>query len=153
MEVLLFRHGPAGDKDAWTRPDSERPLTSDGARKTERAADGLASIVSSLDLIASSPLVRAAQTADILARRFPKARRAQWDELKPGSDPTALRERLAGRRRIALVGHEPHLSEAAAYLLGGEPRMDLKKAGAALLDLEERKLLWLLKPSQLRGLR
>lgn len=163
MELLFFRHGPAGDKAAWARkgrPDEERPLTRDGADKTRKAADGLASLVASLDLIVSSPLARAVQTADRLAKAFPKARRLVLDELAPGSVPKALFERLRGldAARLALVGHEPHMSSAIAAALGASGlALELKKAGACLVDWDPAKgrgrLLWLLRPSQLRDLR
>ncbi len=163
MELLIFRHGPAGDKDAWKakgKPDSQRPLTADGRDKTAKAAKGLASLLPTLDAIVSSPFARALQTADLLAERFPKAERRELAELAQEEPPSAVIGRLkelARFERAALVGHEPQLSALIAELIGGGA-LELKKAGAALLELEKPaagggKLLWLLQPSQLRALR
>src|SRR5256885_2326002 len=119
MELLIFRHGPAGDKDEWKKtgkPDGERPLTEEGKDKTDKAAAGLAALVEELDYIASSPLKRAVQSADALARRYKKARRVTLKELEPGGDPEPAIKALASHAsddRIAFVGHEPHLSELA----------------------------------------
>ncbi|MDE2038957.1 MAG: histidine phosphatase family protein [Elusimicrobia bacterium] len=85
MELLLMRHGPAGDSRRWLargRADAERPLTETGRRKTRRAAEGLARLLPRLDLIASSPLLRARQTADALARLHGEATRSQWAQLR-----------------------------------------------------------------------
>lgn len=165
MELLIFRHGPAGDKDEWKKtgkPDDERPLTDEGKDKTEKAAEGLAALVEELDYIASSPLKRAVQSADALAKRFKKAKRVVLKELEPSGDPEPAIKALASHAsddRIAFVGHEPHLSELATTLIGAEgARLELKKAGACLLRVDTpqpggAELLWLLTPSQLRALR
>src|SRR4051794_27793447 len=117
MELLIFRHGPAGDRDEWKKtgkPDDLRPLTPDGKDKTDKAAAGLAALVDDLDYIASSPLKRAVQSADALSKRFKKAKRITLKELEPGPDPEPAIKALASHAegdRIAFVGHEPHLSE------------------------------------------
>lgn len=166
MEILLFRHGPAGDKAKWALrglPDFERPLTADGAKKTAKAAAGLRTLVRSLDFVAWSPLVRAAQTAACLKKEFRRAKCVEHPLLKPSAQPAAMIAALATHgpdERIALVGHEPHLSTLACLLLGAKPgALELKKAGALLLAVEGKpqaggaRLLWLLTPSQLRALR
>lgn len=165
MELLIFRHGPAGDKAAWKakgRPDSERPLTAEGEEKTAKAAAGLEKLLGSLDVIAQSPLVRAKQTADLLAEAFPKAKRFELEELSPEEPARSViraLEKFSGKARVALVGHEPQHGALIAELIGdGSASLELKKAGAALLEVEElaaggAKLLWLLQPSQLRALR
>ncbi len=162
--MLVFRHGPAGDKKDWIaegRDDAARPLTSDGRDKTRKAAAGLARIVDGLDVIAASPLKRAAQTADELAPFFKRAKRVTLRELEPETDPAkaAAKTLSLGGKRIAVVGHEPQLSGLIGVLLG-RPQLpvDLKKAGACLIELSEArpgagKLEWLLTPKQLRGLR
>lgn len=165
MEILLFRHGPAGDKEAWKKAgkdDAERPLTADGEDKTAKAAAGLKELVDGLDLVVESPLLRSHQSAEALARRFKKAQRAVWEELAPGAEPARVLETLATLsklERVALVGHEPHLSRLAGLLIGAPgAKLELKKAGACLLDAPRpapgaARLLWLLQPSQLRALR
>lgn len=165
MELLIFRHGPAGDPKAWKkkgRPDEERPLTPAGKAKTGKAAAGLAALVDGLDFVASSPLRRAVQTADALAKKFKRAERLSLEALEPGADPDDAIAALASHAdgdRVAFVGHEPHLSALVGALIGAEgARLDLKKAGACLLDVGKPKrggatLRWLLTPSQLRALR
>jgi phosphohistidine phosphatase SixA len=66
MELLIVRHGPAGDRESWHatgRPDTERPLTKDGRRKARAAAAALAHVIDGVELVATSSWTRAAQTA------------------------------------------------------------------------------------------
>lgn len=140
MLLALVRHGPAGDRAAWAaegRPDAERPLTEDGRRKTRRAMKGLCVLLRTVHLVAASPLLRARQTADILHKRFPRARRAERAELMPSAGPREAARWLGTLKSgtVAVVGHEPHLSALAALLLAGrrEPFTLLKKAGVALI--------------------
>ena len=68
MELLIVRHGPAWDKEAWkaTRKDDRlRPLSPEGRQKMRKNAKGLVTLVSELDEIIASPLTRARQTASI----------------------------------------------------------------------------------------
>ena len=157
MLLLLWRHGPAGDAARWTQSggdDADRPLTDEGRVKTRRAAAGLARLVESLDVVASSPLVRARETARLAADLFPKARRAVRADLVPSADPRRAALWLKGLKAgaVAVVGHEPHLSKLAAELLASAPVFELKKGGAALLDLKAKRLLALLPPKLLRRL-
>ena len=166
MKLLIIRHGPAGDSDAWAgegRDDRLRPLTPEGKKEMREAVAGLARLVSKIDLLASSPLVRALQTAEIVAAQY-QARVVTLDSLAPDRDSEEVVQWLRERRSIptiALVGHEPHLSTLVGYLLAGKQVsfLDLKKGGACLLDLGETPtpghgiLKWLLRPRELRRLR
>jgi len=161
MELLIVRHGPAGERAAWRaadRPDSERPLTKEGRAKTRKAARGLAELAGAVPLVATSPWTRAAQTAEIVAAAF-GAKAVAVDALipdRPLEDALAwLKTRR--ERRVALVGHEPHLSLLASWLLTGRERsvLALKKSAAVLLDLRSiepgaARLLWSLPPRALR---
>ncbi|MFI5350136.1 MAG: SixA phosphatase family protein [Elusimicrobiota bacterium] len=166
MELLIVRHGPAGnaaEKDAWRRagrPDSTRPLTNDGRRRTRAAAAGLARVVSDFGLVATSPYARAAQTAKLVAKAL-RADLVECAALIPGRP---LEEALAWLRsrdedKIALVGHEPHLSRFACFLMTGRDGafLSLKKPQALLLELGavvpgRARLIWSLPPRQLRAL-
>lgn len=162
MELLVFRHGLAGEKEDWAktgRPDSERPLTSEGRRKTEEAAEGAAGLFEG-DLVLTSPWTRAAQTAERLAEQL-GCPHAECEELLPTAPFEKLAERLNGlkEQRVALVGHEPHLSRFVSWLLGVEGRsiVSLKKAQACLLELKRagpgRAVLhWSIPPKSLRRL-
>jgi phosphohistidine phosphatase len=166
LELLIVRHGPAGDaaeKAAWKRsgrPDSERPLTKDGRRRTRAAAAGLARLADGFKLVATSPWTRASQTAGLVAKAL-GADLVECPSLVPGS---ALEDALAWLRtrrekRIALVGHDPHLSRLASWLMTGRDHavLRLKKPQALLLQLEDLEagdgeLIWSLPPRSLRAL-
>lgn len=160
MLLVLFRHGPAGDSTAWSKAgkdDSARPLTPKGREKTRAAAEGLARVVKKLDQIVTSPLARARQTADILAKAYPRApKRQESGSLAPSSEPGAAARWVSSlkERAVAVVGHEPHLSLLATLLLKGRaPRLlALKKAGAAVIDLKAKRLVALYPPKVLRRL-
>ncbi len=119
--IYLVRHGVAEDFSSSGR-DFDRRLTAEGHDKMARAAEGLAALNVGVDLLVSSPLVRARETADDLAVAFPAARREVWDELACGVDDFALTARLeevAPSESIMLVGHEPDIGELLAYWLTG----------------------------------
>jgi phosphohistidine phosphatase len=165
VKLLVVRHAPAGDKIEFAasgRPDAERPLTDEGRRKMRAAAAGLRRLVERLDAIASSPLARAAQTAQILASGYDGAAVETVAALAPGSPPSALvpwLERQSAASTVAVVGHEPHLSQLVSWLLAGSPRalLEMSKGGACLLELERPgrrggTLCWLVEARTLRRL-
>jgi phosphohistidine phosphatase len=127
-------------------PDARRYLTADGRsffRKTARIMrdQGIAP-----DLILTSPLLRAVQTADILAERLKyKGPLVVADELEPGFDLPGLERLLAKHgdaREVCLVGHEPDLSDLVAMLLGLPHGCRLRKGTALSVDAD---------PAELRG--
>jgi len=142
MKLLLIRHGPAGDPEAWEREgrdDRLRPLTPDGKNDMRQAAAGLATLVRHIDALVTSPLVRAVQTAEIVADEY-DSKVVTSDALEPDRDPEEalkwLRDQgLSGT--VGLVGHEPHLSSLVGYLLAGKriSFIELKKGGACLLEV------------------
>ena len=170
MQVVLFRHGIAEDREAFAAsgsPDSERPLTAKGVGRTHRAAAGLLSLLSDPVVIAASPYLRARQTGDVVARAFEDAGRAPeqdiLDALKPGGDPGEICRWLANRSgydTAVLVGHEPELSGLMDWFTCGRPEgfAQFKKAGACLLEFASRparrggELLWHMPPAVLRRL-
>lgn len=164
--VLLVRHAEAQDRElaaAAGTADPHRALTPKGRKRMARIAPALAALVPDLALIASSPLLRAVQTAELLAAEYPGRHVAQTETLAPGGDPGAVLRFLASQARqasCALVGHEPDLGHFASWALGGSDRsfIPFKKAGAALLSFPgnfepgSAELLWLLAPSHLKRL-
>lgn len=162
MELLVVRHGLAADKAEWAesgRSDSKRPLTAEGRSKTAEAAEGLASLMR-VELIATSPWTRAKQTALLLSGEL-DAPIAVCPALVPSRPFEELAVWLAARKedKVALVGHEPHLSRFVSWLLTGDarPLLSLKKAQACLLELSEpapgkASLAWSLPPRALRRL-
>ena len=172
MKLLVIRHAIAEDRDRVARKhggdadDSLRPLTSAGRRKMRGVARGLRRLVPRVDLLASSPLTRATQTADVVAAAYRLRKRAEVAQLAPDKPVTALlkwlQEQDAERPdgTVALVGHEPQLGVFVSWMLTGlqESFVQFKKGGACLLQCKtdvkpgRATLLWLLKPSQLRAL-
>ncbi len=163
MELLIIRHGPAGERADWRltgRPDSERPLTKDGRRKARAASRGLRELVDGVDLVVSSPWTRAAQTAELAAEAL-GAKVVTLDALVPDHPYAETLAWLKTRKekRIALVGHEPHLSGLASWMMTGQTRpvLSLKKCQALLLKLKKTQagsgmLTWSVLPRQLRAL-
>jgi phosphohistidine phosphatase len=138
----VIRHGPAGDPEAWKeegRDDRLRPLSPDGKKDMRQAASGLATLQPKVDTVATSPLVRAVQTAEIIASEY-DCEVVTVDALVPEADPAKTLEWIGTQRAergVALVGHEPHLSGLVSYMLAGKRTafVELKKGGACLLEV------------------
>ena len=164
MQLLVIRHAIAQAREEFTGDDDAlRPLTKEGRRQMKRAAKGLRRIVGDLDVLGSSPLLRAMQTADVVAEQFVGVDITTVEALDPDSTLPSFVSWLRtqrGAERVAVVGHEPHLGTLITWLLTGidEPRVPLKKGGACLLDFPSlpRKggatLQWALTPALLRDL-
>jgi phosphohistidine phosphatase len=160
--LYLVRHAIAAERgDDWP-DDDQRPLTARGVARFEEAASGLSRLDVVVDEIFTSPLVRAKQTADILAAGVSgKPAVKVLDALSPGHAPASVLAQLARtarRRRIALVGHEPGLGELAAHLIGAGRALEFKKGGVCRIDVESLTsrragaLNWFVTPKVLRGL-
>jgi phosphohistidine phosphatase len=166
MQLLVIRHAIAEDKKAFAktgRPDTERPLTRQGRSAMARAAEGLRKRVRSIDVLAASPLVRAAQTASIVAKEYGSLSVDTVPALAPQSEPAAFAAWLRTQRDagvVAIVGHEPHLGTLITWLISGrrESHVTLEKGGACMLEIDERPgpqcatLVWLLPPDVLAKL-
>ncbi|MFA5137614.1 MAG: hypothetical protein WC728_00150 [Elusimicrobiota bacterium] len=166
MKVLVLRHGPAGNAEAWSaagKPEKARPLTPAGLRKMETACAGIKRLLPELGVIATSDCVRASQTAGLLRRHYPRAKLVELKSLRPGYDIKDTLEWLSSQSRgasVALVGHEPACGRLASRLLCGEDACFLrfKKGAAALLETTgpakpgHATLLWLLQPKGLRAM-
>jgi phosphohistidine phosphatase len=159
MKLLVIRHGLAAEREP-SLPDEDRALTVEGRRRVKRAARGLARLVPRLDCLATSPLRRAHQTAELVARRYDGLEPRLVAELSPQVPLERLMEWLSARdpgETLALVGHEDRLSRLVGWLMSGQPesRLVLKKSGACLLRIAGpcqpggALLEWLLTPSQL----
>src|SRR6266700_1431753 len=148
MKLYFLRHGEA-DWPNWKKPDDERPLTKRGKREMRDVAKFLDRLKVRPDLIVTSPLPRAAQTAEIAAD-YLKAKVRKDESLAPGFGRSKLRIVLKRHhaKALMLVGHEPDLTNVISGLTGAS--LKLSKAGVALIDVnpefEEGKLLWLFPP-------
>ena len=123
MEIIFVRHGRAEEIPSAGSSDFNRQLTTLGKSEVESLAHFLGRLVPSVDLVLSSPLVRAVQTAEILRKQFSKAPHVQVDELHYDTLPDETLQMLArtinGEERILCVGHEPSLSSVISLSLAG----------------------------------
>jgi len=155
MRLLVIRHGKAIERDRFAatgQDDSERPLTRKGRERMIEASRGLRILLPEISLIATSPLVRAEQTARIIAEAYPDVVLVERDELTPEAEMESVQHWLKQQREkvIAVVGHEPNLSELIGELLkpGEETIDDLKKGAVCLIEFAENyeraagKLIW-----------
>jgi phosphohistidine phosphatase len=148
MQLYFLRHGEA-DWPGWTKPDDERPLTDFGKKEVGQVAKFLNRLKVKPDLIVTSPLPRALQTAEVAAQQL-KTKLRQDEALEPGFGISKLSTVLKRHRAkvLMLVGHEPDFSSVISALTGGFVKMS--KAGVALIDIdpetEKGRLLWLFPP-------
>ena len=161
-ELYIVRHAIAAERGSEWPDDTKRPLTERGIHRFKQEVAGLRSLDASIDEIITSPLVRAKQTADLLASGLggkPVVRILK--ALEPGHSPTAIIgqvAKLARRNRIAIVGHEPGLGELAAHLLGASRPLPFRKGSICRIDLESLtskragSLIWFVTPKILREL-
>lgn len=164
MRLLVIRHAAAMDKEKFARTgrsDSERPLTTDGRKEMARVARGLRALVPSLDILSPSLLLRARETAEVVARAYCMDVSPATRALDPEARPSAFVRWLAKHSRtdtVAVVGHEPHLGMLVTWLLTGatESHIEMRKGGACLLDFDATPkrgsalLEWLMTPAQLQ---
>ena len=154
MKLYLLRHGPAGQRNEWTGDDFLRPLTDEGKQRMAHEAAALVKLDLGLDLIITSPLVRAYQTAEIVAKHLSLPDKlVKDDRLAPGFGLKELAQILqahAAADALMLVGHEPDLSEMTSQLIGGG-QVEFKKGSLACVDVPDiftlkGELVWLLTP-------
>ena len=164
MELFLLRHGLAVERGTrGFEDDSSRPLTAKGRRQMRKIAAAMKKIEADFDLILSSPVLRAKQTAEIVANGLKLQKRLKFSNaLAPGGTAAVLmrqleREKPAPKRTL-LVGHEPDLSHLVSLLVAGGPQlqMDFKKGGLCKLEAGKLRagkcatLAWLLTPKQMK---
>ena len=139
MKVVIIRHAAAVPRGTPGVRDADRPLTALGKVEFRKAARGLARIMRRPNVLLTSPLSRAQQTAEIAAEAFA--------DIEPGIEPTLADEgvdklltALETQPRdatVALVGHEPMLGALLARMLGSGQAEGLafRKGGVAVVDL------------------
>jgi phosphohistidine phosphatase len=163
--VLLYivRHAIAEPRGSAWPDDSLRPLTDEGISRMRRIVAGLASLDVELDVVLTSPLKRARQTADLMAEGLASNPPVvEISALAPGTAANDVIAAISARRkhtRLAVVGHEPGLGKLAATLLGIRRALPFKKGGVCCLELaglppsSPATLLWFAPPRLLRRLR
>jgi phosphohistidine phosphatase len=172
MRILLIRHAIAEERETFVltgKHDDARPLTPRGDRRFRQVVRGLRTVVPRIDVIATSPLVRAQQTASILSAGYGGV--PSVEVLRP-LVPSGVHEDvvtwLEAKRElwreaaaiavVAMVGHEPELGRLASWWLTGTPGtwLPIKKGGVLAIDFADRvvpgraRLVWAMTPSVLR---
>jgi len=157
LKLYFLRHGQAGNRHEWQGDDSARPLTVEGKQRMLREAAAISRLKLPLEVIISSPLVRAYQTAEIVAEALGSSARLVTDgRLASGFGPKQLAAIVTEHRSargLMLVGHEPDFSETISQVTGGG-RLTMKKGALAYVDVEEPAslkgtLVWLIPPKAL----
>lgn len=158
MNLYLIRHAIAVDESFGDYEDAARPLTDNGRKKMRQIAKGLKAIGVDLDLILSSPYVRASETANILSETFKIKLETVYNEnLTPMGDPDLLISDINEKYTVdslAIVGHEPNLSALTGLLVSENANIDMtyKKGGVCKLSADDLRLSrtatleWLLTP-------
>ena len=165
MELYLVRHAIAFERDPARWPDDgERPLSPQGEARFRIAAQGVKRIVPTVDVLLSSPFARAWRTAELLAEEAGWPPPEPVPELEadgPVSRALTALGRYSDRERVAVVGHEPNLSELAAHLLTTSQdgvAIEVRKGGAVCLGFDGTVrggsgwLRWSVSPKILRAL-
>jgi phosphohistidine phosphatase len=152
MQLYLIRHAIA-EEPRRDLPDEARALTPEGRERFQLEVRGMQRLGLAFERLLHSPLRRARETAELLA---PLAAGAlEVNELLAQAPGDELVASLAGDN-LALVGHEPWLTQFAGLLTGARSGLQLKKGGVLVLEGKPRaggmKLVQALAPSTLREL-
>jgi len=162
VNIFVLRHGEAGSHATMPSKDLERPLTESGREDIELVAVSLHKLRVGFDKIATSPLKRAKETAEIVAKVYEESspKLEIWEELRPEGNKQETLQRLSRLKQdsdILLVGHEPYLSSMIGEIISGSSsRILLKKGGIAKVQIlsfapkASGELRWLLTPKHLK---
>jgi phosphohistidine phosphatase len=163
MEIYILRHGIAVERGTpGHKKDGDRPLTKEGEDKMHQIAEAMLGMELKFDVILSSPYVRAAKTAQIVANELDEEVTFTDALLPDGSPPDLIAEINDEKpQRVLLVGHEPDLGRLVSVLITGgtDAAIELKKGSLCKLTSDKltfgqcATLNWLLSPRQLRSLR
>ena len=164
MDLFILRHGKAG-RSSGGPDDAARALTRKGEKELKRTAQWMKAQEFGFDIIATSPLQRALETATVIAAVLGQEDKiTTWDELAPGGDPDTVCYKAAQRgndARVLVIGHEPGLSRLISRIISGNPdsSMIIAKGGLAKIrnysftTRPSGDLQWLLTPGQILSMR
>ena len=154
LKVYFVRHGIAAGREEFSGNDAQRPLTAEGKEKMARQARALRHLDLKLDAIVTSPLLRAKQTAEILAREL-GLRERLFEDKRAGTEfdsaqLAAILQQYSDKDSIAIVGHEPSMSQTIGRAIGGG-NVEMKKGAVACVEMQHpldtaATLLWLAPP-------
>ena len=161
MLVYFLRHASAGVSKSDPAKDEKRPLDREGVEQCSYVGRALAVLETHVDVIISSPLKRATQTAALIANELAYQRKIDLDPaLRPGATFAQFRDLLtwyAGQEAIMVVGHNPNLSQFLGAIIsdsGCEASLELKKGAVAKVEMRRTSgtLQWCVTPKILRTL-
>ena len=156
MLLHLLRHADAGDPEAWEGPDAARPISDKGRKQSKRLGEHLARIGFQADVFITSPKLRAAETAEIVAAHLKAkvsvdARLAGPFEI---DDLEAMLRDAGDPERAVFVGHDPDFSETLSDMCGSQ--LTMRKGALARVEIERPlrsgagELRWLIPPDALK---
>jgi len=161
MIIYFLRHASAGEHLLSPKKDEKRALDKEGIEQCGYVGRALAAIEAQVDVIVSSPLKRATQTASLVGNEMGYEGKLQVEAaLRPEAtfaDFRKMLEKYATAESVMVVGHNPNLSQFLGAVIsesGCEASVDLKKAAVARVDMRRSSgtLLWCLTPKALRTL-
>lgn len=156
LVLYILRHGEAGSRMTDPGKDLNRALTSKGRVEMQEIAESLKKLGLEAGRVATSPLRRARETAEIVVNMLKIPLLEEWEDLKPDGDRQLLYRKLAGiekRSEVMVVGHEPYLTSMIGEIIGApSARLIVKKGGLAKVRVTsfspriQGELRWLLTP-------
>lgn len=162
VELYIVRHAIAAERGPEWPDDDQRPLTERGIDRFKEVVAGLVFLEVQIDVIFTSPLLRARQTAEFLSEGLPEQVPVETaDALAPGHTSLEVMEQIAreagGAARVALVGHEPGVGALAGWLIGARRALPFKKGGVCRFEMDSltsryATLSWHMPPKALRKL-
>lgn len=165
MDLFILRHGEAGQRVSTGRGDFQRSLSAAGQKEVSDIAASMKNIKIRFDVVITSPLKRAHQTAAIVAKILKIEKKMQdWVELSPEGNRLDLYNKLSKFKQqssVLIVGHEPYLSGMISEIINDgnkDGRIILKKAGLARIRIIsstpklQGELRWLLTPKLLKDM-
>jgi phosphohistidine phosphatase len=162
MELVILRHGKAGPAEHGI-PDRDRAITGKGIEDIRKVARWLLSHDLIFDMIITSPLKRARETAEIVSLQSSrKSPVTVWEILSPGGSPEEILQAIGGMAEdsvILLVGHEPDLSRLVSRIIAGDDNASIALAKGGMAYIKEfspsrhpsGELHWLLSPKLISG--
>lgn len=140
MDVYILRHGEAEDPEGGVA-DRDRRLTAKGKRDLRTVLEAARRAKVTPDLILTSPLRRAQETAALAAEILGCKRIVETRNLLPGANPDLVWREMGAQRdakEVLLSGHQPHLGKLVGHLLEAAVVVDLKKSALVWVSTPDR---------------
>lgn len=159
MQIIFLRHANAGEPKLNPSKDQKRALDKLGIEQSHDVGRALAALNITVDVIISSPLRRATQTAAVVANEIDYEDKVVTDDaLRPGASYEQFQEllrRYSRKDAIMVVGHNPTMTEFLNKLIGATTSVELKKGAVARVEKEGRRaavLKWCIPPKVIRSI-